>query len=369
MKNVRFVLILIICLSISEFIIAQKEQVKFYEFIKGDSIRMFFNGGGAFTEKHCAVYHRLVRIDSAGDFNSHFIDLSIDSVVIGKGCYIHGKKQGYFEVYYQSGSLKCKGNYKDNLQTGLWEFFYENGLVDRTLMYTDAGMSLLQSFDNKGKILVNDGHGKFKGMVANNFPIYNITEAEGLIVNGKPSGKWTSRNYTEYFTNGQFIEGSYFPSVNLPKQNYKDKPVLNTFFLWNHMINLELYNIINCPDTTKVKKIQYNFDYQKFESALHDRIQQSIEENSFNKMPEFLKPGLASIIIQFTVNGKGKAIDFKQLTRWGNQFFLGITNVIKYKTNFSQDIYQTMYFHIIFLSSKDGQGGYLYWFSRSFAPK
>jgi antitoxin component YwqK of YwqJK toxin-antitoxin module len=43
------------------------------------------------------------------------------------GAIITGKRDGFWESYYENGQLNWKGNYKDDCLDGPWEYYYDNG--------------------------------------------------------------------------------------------------------------------------------------------------------------------------------------------------------------------------------------------------
>ena len=95
----------------------------------------------------------------------------------------NGKMQGPFENYYQTGSLKSKGNFKDNQGNGEWQYFYENSQLKM-----------------QGNLLNNKKNGHWKYYYENG----NLSK-EGEIRNNIRTGKW---NY--YYENGTLkSEGEY----------------------------------------------------------------------------------------------------------------------------------------------------------------
>ncbi|MGB9697739.1 MAG: toxin-antitoxin system YwqK family antitoxin, partial [Ignavibacteria bacterium] len=42
-----------------------------------------------------------------------------------KGNYKNGVKEGSWEYYYNNGNLQSKGNFKNGKQEGYWEYYYE----------------------------------------------------------------------------------------------------------------------------------------------------------------------------------------------------------------------------------------------------
>ncbi len=45
------------------------------------------------------------------------------------------KKHGPYFYYYENGKIRISGNYKDDLKTGTWKYFDENGKMIKTETY------------------------------------------------------------------------------------------------------------------------------------------------------------------------------------------------------------------------------------------
>lgn len=59
-----------------------------------------------------------------------------NGVLISKGVVDEaGKNQGPFEEFYSDGSLKCKGEYKNNKKSGPWVYFHPNGIEEQKGIY------------------------------------------------------------------------------------------------------------------------------------------------------------------------------------------------------------------------------------------
>jgi antitoxin component YwqK of YwqJK toxin-antitoxin module len=46
-----------------------------------------------------------------------------------------GKKEGYWEKYYDNGQLEYKGSYKNGERDGIWEWYYSDGHIEGTLEF------------------------------------------------------------------------------------------------------------------------------------------------------------------------------------------------------------------------------------------
>jgi antitoxin component YwqK of YwqJK toxin-antitoxin module len=64
-----------------------------------------------------------------GIFYKKFTDVPFIGDVSGQqnGAIINGKRDGFWESYYENGQLNWKGNYKDDCLDGPWEYYYDNG--------------------------------------------------------------------------------------------------------------------------------------------------------------------------------------------------------------------------------------------------
>jgi len=267
----------------------QKTEITFYEIIEGDSIRMFFNQRGNFTEKECADFIRYVKLDTMANFDSYFEDVSLENKLLAKGTYQHGIRNGYFEVYYPEGKAFCRGNYRDNLPFGQWEFFHENGSPDRTLQFTETDTLLITSYDEDAKLKVSQGNGNFKDYVGGNTgSCYNEILAKGKIVNGKPDGKWTADFAeqpfcVEKYENGKLVRGEFPQALSNDDKYYKDKPVLYSFFLNNYLSCLENYKVESCADSSAHVKVSYVNGNQKFLSELRRSIEWVINNDYYSR--------------------------------------------------------------------------------------
>ena len=89
-----------------------------------------------------------------GIFYKKFTDVHFIGDVIGhqNGTIINGKRDGFWESYYDNGQLNWKGNYKDDCLDGPWEYYHENGQLSYKGNYK-AGLEegLFEHFQKNGK--------------------------------------------------------------------------------------------------------------------------------------------------------------------------------------------------------------------------
>ena len=62
-------------------------------------------------------------------FYKKFTDIPFIGDVSGQqnGTIRNGKRDGFWESYYENGQLNWKGSYKDDWLDGPWEYYYDNG--------------------------------------------------------------------------------------------------------------------------------------------------------------------------------------------------------------------------------------------------
>ena len=347
--RLHFVVLIIFSLQHNSF---GQESSAIFEIIKDDSVRMFFNERNKFIEKKCSDFVRYTRVDAQGNFNGYYRDISNDNnVLVSKGHYVHGKKHGYFEVYYPNGKIRCKGNYVENRPVGQWEYFYENELPERTIKITELDTLLIRFVDKKGNVKVNGGNGEFDGPVAANLMFPSLVIAKGAIEDGSPVGKWSSTTLDnrvfckEEFDHGILIRGVFPNAVPPAKKEYRDRSFLNTFFMPTYLNSLEEFRGENCGDSAKYTTQKYTFNIQGFKADVSPKIDRIIEDDFKNRRSDEYLIGDNYLTIQFSVDDQGKAYDFALLSAWGNQFFSAITSSIKRQTSFPPNV-KTMFFHL-----------------------
>jgi antitoxin component YwqK of YwqJK toxin-antitoxin module len=113
--------------------------------------------------------------------------------VIAEGIFTDaGKREGLWKEYYDDGSLKSEGNYKNNNKTGKWKYYYPNGQLQETGEYVNGkpeGKWLW--YYPSGKLLreMNYYEGKPDGEIIEYDENGNIV-LKGEYIEGKKEGKW-----------------------------------------------------------------------------------------------------------------------------------------------------------------------------------
>ncbi|HEX8038412.1 MAG TPA: hypothetical protein VF490_04655, partial [Chryseosolibacter sp.] len=253
---IRFYLSLLLCLSVPATPFAQEATPVFYEFIKDDSVKMFFNDNYRFSEQKCATFTRYIRVDNEGNFNSYYRDYQNGDILLGTGRYLHGKKNGHFEVFYANGKIRMRGNFENDHPVGRLEYFYDSGLPERTIQIEGTDTLLITFSDAKGAVKVKEGTGEFEGPVGGNTATSGIV-AKGKVEKGKPNGKWTlTYNQMAYakedFDEGKFVRGVFPNAVLRRDRQYSGRSLLNNFIVLTYLSRLEEFILETCSQSAKV---------------------------------------------------------------------------------------------------------------------
>ncbi|MBC66605.1 MAG: hypothetical protein CML63_07925 [Rhodobacteraceae bacterium] len=75
-----------------------------------------------------------------GIFYKKFTDIPFIGEVNGRqnGTIINGKRDGFWESYFENGQLNWKGSYKNDNLDGPWEYYHKNGQLSFKGNYVDG---------------------------------------------------------------------------------------------------------------------------------------------------------------------------------------------------------------------------------------
>lgn len=345
MRFINYLLFVGLVVSITQNVVAQKGPV-FFEVINNDSVALFFNEANTFTEKECYDFTRFIRVTESGDFNGYFEDRRIDQSLRAFGTYANGLKHGYFELYYSNGNTMCKGYYENNIPVGIWEYFYDTGIPERTLKITDTTVLLMRFVDKNGIVTVNDGNGRFDSTIPRLYDFYNV-RVVGNVVDGQPDGKWIAVHpiqktslYTERFDHGRLIKTSL---ISKRKITPTTPSTLSNFFTANYLRFLEGFYFQECSESDLYSNKPW-LSSQILRAELTRKIDLLIEGDFRKHKIEHYNFGDNFLVVQFSVNKKGKAEEIQLVSEWGSHFFETIKNSIGRATFSTKN--ETMYFRM-----------------------
>ena len=200
-------------------------------FLGKDSILIFLNASAnRLSEQECAGLYRIGTINKYYQMDGNITDyyLQNDSVA-ARLIYERGNLNGPCSFYYANGNVRERGLYRQNARTGTWEYFYEDGQKEKTIKFTEVGTFLIDYYAANGKPLVQNGNGRFEGLVntwdIRLFPVPD--HVEGDIRNGLQDGEWKiftgpqgKLMYTEKFSSGRFIKGKMNGNIEYNKTSH-----------------------------------------------------------------------------------------------------------------------------------------------------
>ena len=157
-----------------------------------------------------------------------------------QGSFKEGKREGYWEYFYESGVLRAKLDYENGMAVGLAEYFHSNGqLSSRGTLKNSMREGLWEGYDSsgvlssKGDYLQDNKEGAWEYFYDNG----GLRE-KGSYQQGKKEGLWEYFNYEGHLTekgaykNGlkdgpwQETEGDRKAGVNY-KNGEKEKKLLS----------------------------------------------------------------------------------------------------------------------------------------------
>lgn len=196
-----------------------------------ESYKTFFNKEGVKTSEDSAYYYEVgTKIDGriVGEIKQYYIKTqSIKSI----STYGTNGLQGVRQLYYENGNMRLQESYANHRRTGLYQSWYESGQLKQERDYFEYGEDfdhsiqvnylLMNCWDSLGNQQVTNGNGylnqdkKLDFNEENQFDAISeeiYTHIEGLLKNGKRTGKWmgTKGNHSsfeEYYENGVLIKG------------------------------------------------------------------------------------------------------------------------------------------------------------------
>jgi antitoxin component YwqK of YwqJK toxin-antitoxin module len=80
------------------------------------------------------------RFNREGRKQGYWEDYYDNGVLHFKGSYKNGNRDGYWEYYYSNGNLWCSGSYKDSEMEGEWEFYWDNGSLKERRIYDNGNL-------------------------------------------------------------------------------------------------------------------------------------------------------------------------------------------------------------------------------------
>lgn len=108
-----------------------------------------------------------------------------------EGMYRNGKRTGKWKFYHSNGNLEQEGNYNNQGNTdGLWKWFYEDGQLLREENYLNGSSEgIFTEYDENGKVIIQ---GEYVEGLEEGLWTYNLGDhrEEGTYRGGMRNGEW-----------------------------------------------------------------------------------------------------------------------------------------------------------------------------------
>ena len=128
---------------------------------------------------------------------------------IGEGIItMEGRKEGEWTSFYENGTVKSKGRYTGNLETGIWNYYSASGKLEQTGEYKNGKYEGLWTwFYDNGNVKREEEYynGKNEGSYTEYDQSGNII-AQGKYFDGEREGEWFYK-VNDYIEKGSYIGG------------------------------------------------------------------------------------------------------------------------------------------------------------------
>ncbi|WP_206366870.1 toxin-antitoxin system YwqK family antitoxin [Sphingobacterium sp. SGL-16] len=300
---------LILCL-ITFFVPAQEMQ--FSEPVNKEYTRFFYDDNYYLVDKYCEfkAIERVAQFDTITQkFSGEFKDFNLKGKLILHGFYKDGLKHGNFTAYHPNGQIKWESTFVDNAEIGLWKYYYPDGKPMLIISLEDNDFKFLHFWNTLGEHKIQNGVGIYDinlpliGFTDHGYTTYNT---QGAILNGKPSGTWTT-------------------SFNLEGKKKKLLPVLTETFsqgqrtamvlnpdLQSYYIPLEDFHIVPSDIFARAEFfIPHNCTFDQY-SGFHHFITRIFNHHLRTIRFENLSKTL-QYKVQYTINSKGTPLQIETL--------------------------------------------------------
>jgi uncharacterized protein len=119
-----------------------------------------------------------------------------------------GKRIGEWKDFYEDGSIRCQGSYKNNRREGKWLFYFEDGNVEQIGNYLNGlEHGEWKRYYSGGEIFVEEAF--YNGKEEGSYTEYDINGnviAKGEFLEGEQEGEWIT-TINDFRAEGKYIVG------------------------------------------------------------------------------------------------------------------------------------------------------------------
>lgn len=252
-----------------------------------DTSKIYLNCSGKITNKANAMYFRVTKFEKDRfGFQDSVIDYYTSTGNRAMKVFnINGLPEGEIKTYYENGSLKELGNYKEGKRDSVWCFFYKNGKIQKKVDYKNEIPRLIEFYRKNGSPVFVDGNGEYEGDSNIGAGSCVLRTIKGKVKDGLMVDRWKlfidNSLTTEVYDNGKFIRGK-------DDHNYiyeKNALISLTGFPYYENISLLEYSI-TC-DKNGFFWPSYNKNMDLSKSFFYELREQILSNQEINKIDFF----------------------------------------------------------------------------------
>lgn len=250
------VLILLLTFSMNVF----GENIKF---------KIYFDKNWLVCKPEKAVYYRTGVWDTENKiYVGEFSDCLINNAGICHGNYENGQKNGIFNFYYESGTLKTSGKFKNDQPDSEWTWYYPNNNVQFKMNFTQDDFEIVALNDSSGNsILENSTEFIFSFQ---NDTTNTMMDIRGSLKNKKKDGNWSivqngNTIATDIYRGDRYVKSNTF---NVASQ-VTNKKIINKFLFVPYSIYAcEELNLNKNISETEYPFLIYRFPWAPIDLAV-----------------------------------------------------------------------------------------------------
>jgi hypothetical protein len=160
--------------------------------VRGETtkIKIYFDKNWIVCKPEKSAYYRIGEWDTISNtYSGDFSDYMINNVKISQGTYHQGKKNGNFNYYYETGSLKITAIYKDDQPASQWCWYFSNNQIHFKISFGSEDFKFDALNDSNGISVLNSTT-EFIFAFQNDTSNTEM-EVRGTLKNGEKDGKWS----------------------------------------------------------------------------------------------------------------------------------------------------------------------------------
>ncbi len=157
---------------------------------------IFYDYDWKICEQQNADYYRagaMFRIDNMLYYNGPFKDYTVSNQLVADGNYLDGRKNGLFNFYYENGIVECSGKFDQDSLLAVWRWNYPDGKEHASIYFPgmEQEFKFITYRDETGSAILENGTGKFVWETIS-FGL-NKQIVYGNFESGRRAGEWRYR--------------------------------------------------------------------------------------------------------------------------------------------------------------------------------